>query len=131
MPSMVHGSSIFALRRLWLPFAIAAAALFPGTASAATTCSFAGSTVTVTMTANGDTATITRNQNGALLVNGDRCGNADVDNTDTVQVTSTGGGSSSVTIDYSNGRLGPGATAEPPTGVSEIEFVVDLGPPTA
>jgi Ca2+-binding RTX toxin-like protein len=71
-------------------------------------------------------ATVSREPSGNhIQYEGTNCGTATVKNTDTVYVI-TGDGAQGLTIDLSNGAFAPGATSEG-SGVSEIEFEVDLG----
>src|SRR3954454_18112813 len=109
-------------------FAIAATILVaaPAGAGAATSCSFAGSTATVTMATINDAATVGRS-GSAIQVNGVTCGAATVTNTDAINVTGTIDGGQRVAVDLTGGPLGPGATAEGGAGeASEIEAPVDL-----
>src|SRR5262249_52277246 len=94
------------------------------------TCTFdAGAAkVTVTVTNNSSSieiADIVR-QGDAIVMNASPCGAATVNNTDTIEVKPANNGVQSVFVDESGGPFAPGKTAEA-SGVSEIEFTVDLG----
>ena len=91
-------------------------------------CSTSGSTLTVDISSD-ETVTIKRSAgnfdvSGRGLVD-TTCGGATVNNIDSVTVTGTDG-SETLILDLSGGTFAPGATAES-TGLSEIEFDVDLG----
>ncbi len=104
----------------------AAFVLGPATAGAAVSCSFAGSTATVSFTTTSDAATLGRAGN-AIQVNGVACGAATVTNTDRISVVGTPDSGQRVAVDLAGGGLAPGLTAEPGAGeLSEIEISVDL-----
>lgn len=90
--------------------------------AAVVTCSFAGTTATVTLGA-GDSATIARSGN-AIHVNGAPCDGATVNNTDLIDVNGDAG-DETVTINLTGGPFAPGATDEG-DGTSEIEWDIDL-----
>jgi Ca2+-binding RTX toxin-like protein len=99
-------------------------------AVAAASCSFDAATATVTASVSGFTPeTSLRNtmsvDEGAILFEGDRCGEATTKNTDAIVVTGTGRDDVFV-VDKRSGLFAPGATPDP-AGSSEIEFQVDLG----
>ena len=97
----------------------------PPPAAAATTCAFAGSTATVSMSAAGDTGSIAVGTAGRIMLASAQCGTATTANTDTIVVNGNTG-AETLTIDLSGGAFEPGLTAEG-TGTSEIEFSLDLG----
>jgi Ca2+-binding RTX toxin-like protein len=85
--------------------------------------------MTVTMNSNGDNAFI-RRSGSAIHVNGVACGAATVTNTDLIIAQTdnvTDFDDNNVTISHASGRFQPGATAEGGSGISEIEFQIDLG----
>ena len=97
--------------------------LIPGSASAAGTCTQAGAVLTVTITGGSSTLDVTGA--GLIRMDGAQCdGTADVNNTDTINVTGSGG-DDTLTIDIGNAFV-PGDTAEG-SGDSEIEFSVNMG----
>ena len=119
------------MRELTLAAALIALCLValttPPRAAAVTTCVFAVSTVTVSMSAANDTASIavgTGVNLGRIMVGAAACGAATTANTDTIVVTGNTG-AEPLTIDLSGGPFAPGLTPE--AGTSEIEFTVDLG----
>jgi Ca2+-binding RTX toxin-like protein len=90
-----------------------AAAVAPGAAHAATTCSYSGIThhVSVTMFAPGDVASVNRSGT-AIRVNGNACGLATVNNTDLIEVNDASGGDSTFAVDLAGGPLGPGLSPQ-------------------
>ena len=99
----------------------------PPPALAVTSCAFAGSTATVSMSAAGDTGSIsvgTGVNAGRIMLAAAACGAATTANTDTIVVTGNTG-AEVVTFDLSGGAFAPGLTPE--AGTSEIEITVDLG----
>lgn len=83
-------------------------------ANAATTCSFAGGTVTVSLPAAGDAAVFTQGTSGQIEVNGTQCLTATVSNTTAISVQGSAG-DQSVSIDLSTGSWGA------------INWSIDLG----
>ncbi|MGH2684171.1 MAG: hypothetical protein ACRDJP_01725, partial [Actinomycetota bacterium] len=61
-----------------------------------------------------------------LRVDGVICGGANRWSVDTITVNDASGGDAGLIVDLTQGRFGPGSTAEPDTS-DEIEFAVDLG----
>jgi Ca2+-binding RTX toxin-like protein len=97
---------------------------------AADACSFDAATATVTASVSGFTPEMSlRNtmsvSGGAILFEGDPCGDATTTNTDTIVVTGSGRDDVFV-VDTRSGPFAPGATPGP-SGSSEIEFQADLG----
>jgi Ca2+-binding RTX toxin-like protein len=94
----------------------------------AVVCSRIGSTLSVEVP-NGASTTIGRSGSDLNItgpgIADPTCGGATVSNIDSIAVTGDGG-AQTITVDLSDGPLGPGATAEP-SGTSEIEVTVDLG----
>ena len=88
---------------------LVAAAVAPGAAHAATTCSYSSIShhVTVTMFADGDVAKIARS-GGAIDVNNSACSGATVTNTASIEVDDASGASSTLAVDLSGGPIGPG-----------------------
>ena len=96
------------------------------TAHAVVSCSFAGTTATVTANANNDVPVIKRSGT-AIQVNGTNCGAATTTTTDKIQVNGAAG-NQNVTIDLAGGAIGPGKTSEGASpAVGEIEFHMVLG----
>ena len=109
-----------------------------GGAAAAVTCTFAGSTATVTLGAVGDVVRFSKLGNSDLRV---QAGNAGVDvpcaggpanmadagNLDTVVVNDASAGNTQAILDLTGGQLGPGTTSEGMFNVGEVEFDIDLG----
>jgi Ca2+-binding RTX toxin-like protein len=95
-------------------------------ASAAVSCTYqsASATARVTLTEGATAGTVSRDAAGVIRANGVACGLATVTNTDTVAVVGDGR-TQTLSVDLTGG-FGPGKTAEL-TGVSEIEFTVNLG----
>ncbi|HEX5951412.1 MAG TPA: calcium-binding protein [Actinomycetota bacterium] len=106
-----------------LGLALLALGLTGPVAFAAATCSFAGGTVTVTLT-DGATATLVR-QGDAIALDGSPCDTASVNDTDDVIVTGSASNPDDFTIDLSGGAFAPGQTDEDGDS-DEIEFAVDL-----
>ncbi len=99
-------------------------------ATAAVACSFDAATATVTASVSGFTPERSlRNtmsvEGGAILFEGDRCGEATTTNADTIVVTGSVKDDVFV-VDTRSGPFAPGATPDA-AGSSEIEFHVDLG----
>jgi Ca2+-binding RTX toxin-like protein len=92
--------------------------LVPVTAQAATTCSFAAGTATITFGAAGDSAAIVRS-GSAINVNGAACGAATVNNTTDIAVAGVVTGGESVTVDLTGGPLVTGGT-----GTTAIDIAV-------
>jgi len=101
------------------------AALAPGTASAAVTCTVAGTIMTISSD-TADAITIKRS-GSAILVNEAPCGSATVTTIGTIVVSEVSGASANqdLVIDLSAGPLAPGSEGE--TGTAEIGIAVDLG----
>ena len=95
--------------------------LVPSAARAAS-CTFDPSTATVSVSVGSDTTTLSV-LSGNLMADGSQCGSATVTNTDTIEVSATGG---TLVIDLSGGPFAPGQTQES-SGQSEIEFTGNLG----
>ncbi len=94
-------------------------------ALAQATCTYVPGTKTVEVAlVAGEAATISRSGD-AIALDGAPCGAATVDNTDTIEVTGSGG-EDDLTIDLAGGAFAPGATPEGGGGEDEIEFAVDL-----
>jgi Ca2+-binding RTX toxin-like protein len=101
---------------------------FTPPASAAVSCSQAGTALTVTMTADGDQATFLRGPGREILVNGAQCGTATTENTATVTVTGAAGGQD-VSIDLAGGPfVSLQRETNPPSGASVQFQVADLDP---
>ena len=112
--------------------ALVAAGLSAAPAGAAVTYTYdAGAAkVSVLLSATQDQAQVRRSGSAIGLRTGSTftaCGAATVTNTNQIVVTATGPGLQSLVISLEGGRFQPGKTHEA-TGVSEIEFVVNLGP---
>jgi len=93
-----------------IPLAALFAALAPGAAHAAVSCSYTSfgvSQVKVTMSAPGDAARVSRAGDDAIQVNGSDCGLATIYNTSKVLWEDTSGGGTVATLDLSGGQLGP------------------------
>jgi Ca2+-binding RTX toxin-like protein len=106
---------------------VVAVLALPVPAHAAVTCGFAAGTATINMSAAGDSGSIavgTGVNAGRIMVGATACGAATTVLTDTIVVNGTTG-AENITIDLSGGQFAPGAAVEG-TGLSEIEFVVDL-----
>ena len=104
-------------------------ALVSGTASAAVeSCSYDSGTKRITAEiASGSEATLKVKSSGALwfgLVPAD-CGGATTTNTDLITVNGTTGTVEKLTVDMSEGFIGPGFSAE--SNLPEIEFAVNTG----
>jgi hypothetical protein len=110
------------LRIAWriLP-CVALIGLVPSAAHAAT-CTFDWSTATVSVSVGTET-TMLSVSGGNLMADGSQCGTATVTNTDTIDVSATGG---TLVIDLSGRPFAPGQKAES-SGQSEIEFTGNLG----
>jgi Ca2+-binding RTX toxin-like protein len=100
---------------------VALIGLVPSPARAAS-CTFDSSTATVSVSVGSETTTLSVSS-GNLLADGSQCGTATVTNTDTIDVSATGG---TLVIDLSGGPFAPGQKAEA-SGQSEIEFTGNLG----
>ena len=81
-------------------------------------CSFAGSTVTITM-AN-ETVTVSKGTASAIVANGVACGAATASDTDLIVVNGNGA-EDTLVIDLGGGYFEPGATAEV-AGINEVEW---------
>ena len=124
------------VRRLILLGCCAVAALgAPAAASAAISCTFDPATarVTLTMDVAFEQASVRRigNAIGAEWTGHPlaQCGTATVTNTNEIRVTTSTVSEQGLGIDLGGGRFQPGKTAEP-SGISEIEFTVNLGSST-
>jgi Ca2+-binding RTX toxin-like protein len=99
---------------------------FTPPASAAVSCSQAGTTLTVTLPTQDDKATFLRGPGREILVNGAQCGTATTENTETVTVT----GADQYQHVYIDLAGGPFVSLQretsPPNGTS-VQFQVDLG----
>jgi Ca2+-binding RTX toxin-like protein len=94
-------------------------------AGAVVACLYDGTTKKVTITLdNGDVATVLR-QGDAITIGGTPCDVATVNNTDTIDVSSTGT-AAEVRIDLSGGPFSPGSTSETDAADSEVEWLVNL-----
>lgn len=102
----------------------------PSPAWAAVTCSFSGTTLSISMSTPEDRAAVVRSGTDIEVTDGTNpvpCGGTPtVTTTDRIQVTDTSNGTTEFTIDLSQGPFAPGFTDEG-DGTSEIEFSVDLG----
>lgn len=102
--------------------------LLPTPARAAS-CSLGTATLTVTMSGDGDEVIISRSGSSFIVaaagIADPTCGGATTDNVATVNVTGDTL-AQTLTIDLSGGQFEPGGKVEP-TGLSEVEWVVDLG----
>src|SRR5262245_41601214 len=90
-----------------LPLAALLAALAPGAAHAATTCSYTSfgiPKVTISMTAAGDAAKVSRSGD-AIQVNGKPCGGATVYDTNKIIWDDLSGADTTATVDLSGGPL--------------------------
>jgi Ca2+-binding RTX toxin-like protein len=106
--------------------AIFATVTFTPPASAAVSCSQAGTSLTVTLTAEDDEATFLRGPSREILVNGVQCGTATTENTQTVTVTGTDA-DQYVYVDLAGGPfVSLQRETSPPSGTS-VQFQVDLG----
>jgi Ca2+-binding RTX toxin-like protein len=112
---------VVALGLLWVP----------APAWGAVTCSLAGTTLSVNLSAPEDAASVVRAgteievRAGALVVS---CGGTpSVDTVDTVTVTDPSIGTTTFTIDLSGGPFEPGASTGGEGTSPEIEFQIDLG----
>jgi hypothetical protein len=101
-------------------------------ASAAVDCNLAGTTLTVTMTADGDTARIQQSGSAILVREGNAAaiactgGAPTVTNTDQIVTNDTSGQNTTLAIETAFGAFAPGATDEP--GLSdEIELQANMG----
>jgi Ca2+-binding RTX toxin-like protein len=92
--------------------------LVPSTAGAAT-CTYNSATVLVSL---GSGTTTLSASSGNIMADGSGCGGATVTNTDTIDVSASGG---TLVIDLSGGPFAPGQKAES-SGASEIEFTANL-----
>jgi Ca2+-binding RTX toxin-like protein len=126
------------IRAAILALVVGGATLIPGTmirAGTNPTCTYAAGTVNVTLSQHGQ-AIFVRRQSGSqniefftfgpvtITCSG---GTPTVDNTDTINITDTTTGGSTVTdLMLVNGPFAPGATGEP-GGSDEIEFNVSVG----
>jgi Ca2+-binding RTX toxin-like protein len=98
-------------------------------ALAVTTCGFSAGVVTATMASDGDSAAFVVS-GGAILMNGVACGAATVSNTDSILATTDNVSEyddNIVSISHVGGRFEPGATVEGGSGLSEIEWQINLG----
>jgi hypothetical protein len=104
----------------------------PSVANGAVSCSFGSGTLNVAMSQAGDTAELSVSfstpQGNPILVTGPGCSGAapTTTNTDTINVTDSSGGATTVKISRPE-AFGPGATAESIDFLSEIEINVNLG----
>jgi Ca2+-binding RTX toxin-like protein len=121
-------------RRLLVAFALFVGLLASAApAGAAVTCAYTSGNarVTVTMGAALDSATVQRSGK-KITVSGTggltgQCGAATVNNTNAIYVSAPGAfQQQTLLVNLSGGRFGPGKTHEA-SGISEIEFHVDLG----
>lgn len=112
-------------RRIMLISTLAAIAVVPVTAHAAT-CSFAAGILTVTGTGDDDYIEISATSGGALQMDGAACsGGPTQANTDTIAVSLLAG-VDEILFEIAGGPFAPGATDESPD-TSEIEVTVDGG----
>jgi len=103
--------------------ALLATVTFTPPASAAVSCSQAGTALTVTMTADGDKATFLRGPGREILVNGAQCGTATTENTETVTVTAAAG-DQYVYVDLAGGPfVSLQRETSPPSGTS-VQFQI-------
>jgi Ca2+-binding RTX toxin-like protein len=101
------------------------ATLLPTSANAIVSCTYSVATATASVTMGADDSTTISRSGTAILVDGQQCGSATVNNTDAVNVLGSDAGVEAVVISLAGGAFEPGATSE--SGVSEIEFSVALG----
>lgn len=110
--------------------AILFALVVPSPAWASVTCSFFGTTLSISMSTPEDRAAVVRSGSDIEVTDGTNpvpCGGTPtVATTDQIQVNDTSNGTTEFTIDLSQGPFAPGFTDEG-DGSSEIEFSVDLG----
>ena len=131
---------------LALGLAVAMSLILMGApARAAVTCSFNASTgvATLTFDAANQEIRLTRAPDGTITVEEKTApattytaitctgGTPSVTNTQQVVVTGTAANNQDLRLELSGGQFGPGAPPPEGTGVSEIEFNVDLGEPPA
>ena len=98
--------------------------------SGASTCSYEPGAATVMVTVEGvsdsiDDHAVRVGGGGAIFFGGEPCDTATVNNTDDIVISGTPS-DDDVVIDLRGGPFEPGATPEE-TGISEIEFSIDLG----
>jgi Ca2+-binding RTX toxin-like protein len=115
-------------RSTLIGLALLGAAIVPGSAHAATTCSYdwLNHRVTVAMTTAGDVAKISRS-GGAILLNGSVCGAATVNNTDAVVWDDNSVGGTTAVLDLSGGQLGPGYSPQLGDPSPTIDMTYDAG----
>ncbi|MEA2434827.1 MAG: hypothetical protein QOG54_2284 [Actinomycetota bacterium] len=94
----------------------------PSGALAVGNCSFSNGVVTVNVTGSGS---VLSRSNDTIVLDGQPCGTATVNNTDTVRILKTGFEAVDFVLDLAQ-PFAPGASAEA-AGTSEIEFQLGLG----
>jgi Ca2+-binding RTX toxin-like protein len=116
------------IRSRLIILAVLGAAVAPGSAHAATTCSYdwLNHRVTVAMTASGDVAKISRS-GSAIDLNGNACGAATVTNTDEIVWDDQSLGGTKAVVDLSGGPLGPGYSPQLGDSSPTIGMTYDAG----